>query len=189
MKCTLFLGSARKNGNTEILLQQIIKGIASKSGEITLFRLAELDIHPCIGCGSCEKTGNCVFQDDMNAIYQSIIEADRIVIGSPIYFYHLTAQTKCFIDRCQTLWSRKYVLNKQISTNADRQGVLVSIAATTGEKIFAGASLTARYAFDAMGCTFTEELLIRGMDNKGAMAANSEALQKAFLLGQKIAST
>jgi multimeric flavodoxin WrbA len=186
MNCTLLTGSPRKNGNTAILLQHIIKGIQAAQGQITLFRLANMDIHPCIGCGSCEKTGECIFKDSMEAIYQSLATADRILLCSPIYFYNFTAQTKICIDRCQALWSRKYILKKPIGQGITRKGYLVSISATTGERIFEGTKLTARYALDAMNCSLDEEFLIHGVDKKGEIATHTATLEKAYTFGRKL---
>ena len=123
----------------------------------------------------------------MQDLYTKIAEADRIIIGSPIYFYNVTAQTKIFIDRCQALWSRKYILKQHIGRNPDRRGYLISVSATSGERIFEGARLTTRYAFDAMDCSYSKDLLIRGMDKRGAVAANPAALQQAFDFGAALA--
>jgi len=189
MNTLLFQGSPRKNGNTEQLLRKIIQGIEQTRGEWELIRLGELDIHPCIGCGSCEKTGNCIFDDDMQPLYTKISQADRIVIGSPIYFYSVTAQTKVFIDRCQTLWSRKYILKQTISTQKDRRGYLVSVAASNGERVFEGAQLTARYVFDAMDCAYADDLLVRGMDKRDALANRPDTLQQALNFGTKLSAS
>jgi len=189
MKTVLFQGSPRKKGNTALLLDKIIQGIEQAHGNWELIRLPGLDIHPCVGCGSCEKTGTCVFKDDMQDLYEKISRADRIVIGSPIYFYNVTAQTKVFIDRCQALWSKKYVLKQHIGSNPDRRGYLVSVAATRGERIFEGATLTARYAFDAMDCTYSGDLLVRGLDKPGVIADKPDELQRAVDFGLELAGS
>lgn len=186
MNTVIFLGSPRKKGNTELLLDKIIQGIEQSEETCELIRLPGLDIHPCIGCGSCEKTGTCVFKDDMQDLYKKISRADRIIIGSPIYFYNVTAQTKVFIDRCQALWSKKYVLKQPIGSNPDRRGYLVSVAATRGERIFEGASLTARYVFDAMDCSYAGDLLVRGLDKRGAIANRPDELQRAIEFGHDL---
>ncbi len=188
MKALMFLGSPRKNGNTSLLLDNIMQGMGQAGGESELIRLDKLDIHPCIGCGTCERTGICVFKDDMVELYEKISQADQIIIGSPIYFYNVTAQTKVFIDRCQTLWSRKYVLKQPISSNSDRRGYLVSVSATSGERIFEGAILTARYAFDAMDCSYGGDLLVRGLDKRGAIADRPDELQRAIDFGRNLAA-
>jgi len=183
MKTLILLGSPRKNGNSAHLLQQITRGIERAAGEWELVRLPELDIHPCIGCGSCEQTGECVFKDDMQPLYKKIGYAHRIIIGPPIYFYSVTAQTKVFIDRCQALWSRKYILKHEISTHKDRRGYLVSVAASKGDRVFQGAQLTARYAFDAMDCSYAGDLLVRGLDKRDAIADHAAELQRAVNFG------
>jgi multimeric flavodoxin WrbA len=183
MNTLIFLGSPRKNGNSEQLLRKIIQGIEQNSGKWEFIRLAELDIHPCIGCGSCEKTGNCVFDDDMQPLYKKIGHADRIIIGSPIYFYSVTAQTKVFIDRCQTLWSRKYILKQKTGHQNNRRGYLVSVAASHGKRVFEGAQLTVRYAFDAMDFSYADDLLIRGVNTQNALTNRADELQQAINLG------
>ena len=189
MKALILLGSPRKNGNTELLLKKIIQGIEQAHGECELIRLPGLDIHPCIGCGTCEKKGICVFKDDMQNLYDKISLADRIIIGSPIYFYNVTAQTKVFIDRCQALWSRKYVLKQPIGSNPDRRGYLVSVSATRGERIFEGAKLTVHYAFDAMNCDYAGDLLVRGMDKQGVISDSPDELQRAIDFGIDLAGS
>jgi multimeric flavodoxin WrbA len=187
MNVLLFLGSPRKKGNTEYLLQAVSKGAEAARGNVELIRLPKLEIHPCIGCGTCEKMGRCIFTDDMDELYEKIAQADRIILGSPIYFYNVTAQTKIFIDRCQALWSKKYILKQPVSPKLNRKGYLVSVSATKGERIFEGARLTSHYTFDAMDCTYADDLLIRGMDKCGAVADNPAALQQAFDFGVRLA--
>ena len=138
--------SPRKGGNTEILAEQVVAGMKDGGAEVEVIRLADYTISPCIACGGCEKTGQCVVQDDMQELYPKIDSADRLVLVSPIYFYGVTAQLKAFIDRCQAQWSRKYLLRQRRQGRVPRIGYLVSAAATKGEKIFDGASLTAQYA-------------------------------------------
>lgn len=190
MNILLFNGSPRKKGNTALLFQKIIEGIEQTPAEYEHVHLAELKIHPCIGCGSCEKQGICIFNDDMQLVYKKISTADRIIIGSPIYFYAVTAQTKAFVDRCQALWSKKYLLHQPIGTNREKQrkGYLVSVAATQGKRVFEGAHLTARYVFDAMDCVYTDELLIHGVDKAGALHSQKDYLKQAVAFGRQVAS-
>jgi multimeric flavodoxin WrbA len=169
MEILILNGSPRKNGNTDHLLTMVTESVTRHGAVVHQFRLADLNIHPCIGCGNCEKEGICIFKDDMQKLYKKIAAADRIIIASPIYFYGLTAQTKACIDRCQALWSKKYVLKQPISTNANRKGYLISVAATKGEMLFDGAVLCARYGLDAMDAPYSGELLYGGVDAKGAI--------------------
>lgn len=186
MNILIFNGSPRKRGNTDLLLGRIEEGIHSCGHKAEHINLAHLAIHPCTGCGHCATEGTCVFKDDMTPLYQKIEEANRIVIGSPIYFYGVTAQAKAFIDRCQVLWSRKYLLGEIKPEREYRRGYMVSVAATDGGRIFDGARLTVRYAFDAMDFTYSGELLVPGVDSKGAVADKTGKMEEALQLGLEI---
>ena len=187
MKALVILGSPRKGGNTEILSGQVTAGLEAGGAAVEILHLAEYAISPCIACGGCEKTGRCVVQDGMQELYPRIDAAERLILVSPIYFYGLTAQLKAFIDRCQALWSRTYLLRRRIQGTVPRLGYLVSASATRGEKIFAGAELTAKYGLDAMDFKYGGALLVRGVDRKGAVAAMAGELERARQFGGKIA--
>ncbi len=188
MNCLLLLGSPRKNGNTETLAGRVAGVVEKNGGHVESVRLCELDIAPCIDCGECRKNGRCVIDDDMQELYSKIDKANTIIIASPIYFYGVTAQTKVFIDRTQALWSRKYLLKQRIETTGglERKGYFLSVAATSGEKCFDGAILTARYCFDAMDVAWGGELVIPGIDHMGALAKNPSALAKAAGFAESI---
>ena len=183
MNILLFNGSPRQGGNTHLLLARVAEGIRHAGQAAESIDLASLHIHPCIGCGHCEAEGQCIFNDDMTPLYDKIDTAHRIVIGSPIYFYGVTAQTKAFIDRCQALWCRKYLLGEIKPERDYRRGYLVSVAATAGGRIFDGARLTVRYAFDAMEFTYSGDLLVAEVEGKGAVAAKEESMAEALNLG------
>lgn len=188
MRIVAVLGSPRKNGNTEILVKNLLDGAVSAGADVELIRLADYRIQPCVACGGCEKTGRCVLEDDMQALYEKIDGADRLVIASPIYFYSVTAQTKAFIDRCQAMWSRKYLLGERRRGPVPRKGYFVSVCATKGERIFDGAVLTVRYALDAMDFDYSGALLVKGADRKGEIAGRPEELERARDFGRRIAT-
>ena len=186
MKILLINGSPRQHGNTDILLDKVAEGVRLAGREAETIRLADLAIHPCIGCGHCEAEGVCVIDDDMTPLYDKLARVDRVVIGTPVYFYGVTAQTKAFIDRCQALWCRKYLLG-QIRLDRDRlRGYLVSVAATDGGRIFDGTRLTVRYQFDALDVTYAGELLVRGVEGKGAVTRKPDRLAEAVSLGEAL---
>lgn len=188
MKVLLILGSPRKGGNTELLLEPVMHGVIAAGSSSELVRLTDLDIHPCQACGGCTKTGVCVIRDDMQQLYDKIDNADRIVIGSPIYFYGVTAQAKAFIDRCQALWSRKYLLGQRQAGKTTRKGYFVGVAATRGERVFEGAIMTVRYGLDAMDFSYAGELLVRGADKKGEVAQFTGDLEQAYRFGRNMVS-
>lgn len=92
--------SPREGGNTEILIREALSEARKAGVENTEFlSLAGKKMSPCEACGACLKTGNCKIEDDMQAIYPSLIQADGIIIGTPVYFWTVSAQAKILIDR------------------------------------------------------------------------------------------
>lgn len=101
-KIVILQGSPRKGGNTDLLADEFARGAKTSGHQVEKIYLADKNIHPCIACNACRRnSGNCVFQkkDDFEGIVQAVIEADVLVLSSPVYFYSLTAQMKTAIDR------------------------------------------------------------------------------------------
>jgi multimeric flavodoxin WrbA len=98
-KILAIVGSPRKGGNTDILVQKTAEGAVSKGAQVETIRLGELNIRECDGCHICWQKKPCCKHDDMLAIYPKIIESDAIIFGTPVYWYGPTALMKCFIDR------------------------------------------------------------------------------------------
>jgi len=93
-------GSPRKNGNTARLTEAFIEGAEAAGKEISLFRVAGLQIGGCRGCGHCFKNqGVCIQQDDMQPILDALRKADALVLASPVYYFSVSAQLKLVIDR------------------------------------------------------------------------------------------
>ncbi len=99
MKVVAFIGSPRAGGNTEHLVREILRGAQTVGADTAEFVLNKLAIRPCQGCDACKKTKRCRIQDDMQPLYDEILDADALVIGTPIYFWGPSAQTKAFLDR------------------------------------------------------------------------------------------
>lgn len=94
-------GSPRRGGNSDILCDQFLKG-AAEAGHVTekVF-IADKNINYCTGCGLCiNREGRCSQKDDMAETLAKMVEADVIVMATPIYFYTMNGQMKTFIDRC-----------------------------------------------------------------------------------------
>ena len=188
MKVLGLFGSPRRGGNTDLLLEEMLKGAESRGAKIERIFLSDLDISDCRECRSCEATGNCVVRDEMQEIYSKLMEADYIVLASPIFFYGVTAQVKRMIDRCQAFWARKYILKKSSVEKGDakRKGWFLSVGGSRGAKVFEGAILTVRYFFDALNVEYAGELTFRGIDGKGAIKEHPSALKEALEAGQRL---
>ncbi len=180
------MGSPRIHGNTDRLLDEALRGAQSGGAEVEKLVVDRLDIAPCREYYVCLRDGNCAIRDDMDAIYPKLLNADRVIVASPIFFYGLTGQVKALIDRCQALWSRRYVL-KQNLPDSTRKGAFIAVGATKGEKLFEGAILTVKYFFKAINVKYTDELLVRSVDKIGEIKQHPTALSDAFELGRRLA--
>ncbi len=106
--------SPRKQGNTERLLERVFVGAERQGAQTELYRAAEKEIRPCIGCGTCFQSGLCPIQDDMQELYDKLVAADGIVFGTPVYFYNMTAQGKAVIDRTIALINPDRTLTNKV---------------------------------------------------------------------------
>jgi multimeric flavodoxin WrbA len=181
-------GSPRRGGNTELLLEEALKGAEKEGAEVERIYLSNFTITPCKECHGCDNTGNCVILDDMEKIYPKLLEADVLILASPIFFYGVTAWAKALIDRSQALWARKYLIKDPTSgkEGKKRKGFFISVGATKGQKVFEGAILTVKYFFDVLNAEYVDELLYRGVEAKGDILKHPEALQQAFEAGRKL---
>lgn len=93
------VGSPNINGNTAKLVNAILEGAAENGAEKVIYNLGSLNIKGCDACCKCQESGCCPIDDDMQEIYQQIQTADMIVLGSPVYMWQMTSQTKLLIDR------------------------------------------------------------------------------------------
>jgi multimeric flavodoxin WrbA len=101
MKVVAFNGSARKDGNTSILIQQVFEELEKEGIETEQVQLAGKPIRGCMACYGCfkNKDRKCVIKDDVNAYIQKMIEADAIILASPVYFANMSSELKALIDR------------------------------------------------------------------------------------------
>lgn len=152
-------GSPRKKGNSDHLLKTFMAEALKQGAATKIIDVPRRDIRPCLELIVCEKKGYCPIEDDMQKeIYALIRKADVIVMASPVFFYSVTAQLKALIDRCQTLWARKYKLRLADPNSRWRRGVLLSVGATKGRELFTGLELTAKYFFDAVDAAYEGSL-------------------------------
>ena len=103
MKVCGIVGSPCKEGNVDLLVSEILKGVASKGAETFKLYLNDMNIKPCQSCGVDPNPEHCLFKDDMEQVYDALENSDAIVLGSPVYFDTVSAQTKLMIDRSNCL--------------------------------------------------------------------------------------
>jgi len=104
-KVLILSGSPRKNGNSDMLCNEFMRGAAEAGHQVEKIRVQEKKIGYCMGCYACVEKGECAIKDDMADILQKMIDADVLVLASPVYFYSIDAQLKALIDRTVARWT------------------------------------------------------------------------------------
>lgn len=100
MKVIGINGSARKDGNTALIIDKVFDELNKEGIETELIQLADYEIQPCKGCFACKGRGNCVFaKDGFDEIFSRMVEADGIILGSPVYSADVSAMMKAFLER------------------------------------------------------------------------------------------
>ncbi len=99
MKVVALNGSPRKNGNTFTALSRVCSVLNAEGIETEIVDIGSLKLTGCHACGYCSKNGKCAFDDEVNALAPKLLDADGIVIGSPVYYADINATLKCFLDR------------------------------------------------------------------------------------------
>ncbi|MGD9115939.1 MAG: flavodoxin family protein [Dehalococcoidia bacterium] len=188
MKVLGINGSPRRGGNTDLLLAEIMKGAQSKGAETKILVLNDLDIKPCQHCDACFEAGVCRYKDDMQTVYKEMEKADAIVMATPIHFLAPTAQMKAAIDRCQSLWARKYILEKPpLGDDRPRKGLFVAVGGMKLAHLFEPSLATIKALFKVLNIDYAGELLFPAIDEKGAVKNHPDALTQAFAAGRKLA--
>ncbi len=180
-------GSPRRGSNTDLLLDEALNGAASRGAETHVVYVSNLNIMPCNHCDGCLRTGQCPFQDDMQAVYAELEKADRVVLASPLHFMGLSAQTKNLIDRAQALWVRKYRLGiPPLGDKRERKGLFISVGGRKGERLFDPALATVKAFFASMNVEYAGMVAFPGIDGRAEILSQPEALKEAYTAGQKL---
>ena len=182
-------GSPRRNGNTATLLKMAVQGAADGGAQVEEVVLRDLKMSPCLEIYACRQTGRCAIQDDFQPLYDKLLRCSGIMLASPIFFYTVSAHTKILMDRCQSLWVKRYWLENTPFGQVDegRKGLFISVGATKGKRLFEGSLLTVRYFLDALGMPLWRSLLYRGLDFEGDVDKFPAYLEEAYQAGEDMA--
>jgi multimeric flavodoxin WrbA/putative sterol carrier protein len=112
-------------GNTALMLEMLRQPLAEQGCALEVVALCEHEIEYCTGCAFCMEKGKCWIPDDHHAIVERLLAADGVILASPVYFYHVTAQMKAFLDR-SLAWGHK-------PQPSWKPGLTVSVSAGQGE--------------------------------------------------------
>ena len=178
MKILSIVCSPRKMGNTEILTNEALSGAREQGAETELISVRGKNLQPCDGCFSCQKQEKCHIQDDMNFFHEKMLEADGIILASPVYFWTVTAQAKLIMDRSLCL---RYPFLKL----ANKVGGSITVSGRHGcFNVYTLFTL-----FFAGNHMIPTDLMVDGFaEDKGAVRKDGYAMKGAYELGRLITS-
>jgi len=188
VKILAIYGSPRRKGNTTLLLKNAVKGAIEAGAEVEEIILRDLKMSPCFEIYGCKETGRCVIQDDFQQVYDKLLSCQGLMLASPIFFYTVSAHTKILMDRCQSVWVKKYWLEKNTSESPKfiRKGLFISVGATKGKRLFEGTLLSIRYFFEILDMELWRSLLYRSLDSEGDILGHPEYLLEAQRSGKEL---
>ncbi len=199
-RAAILAASPRKRGNCDTAAAICESALKDAGVDVTLLYLREFVVKPCVSCGVCREPGlpfprppaggedyfNCPLgrADDLPALLDLLLAADRILVISPIYFYHLPASFKAFLDRLQAFWREDAPAacgrgaGQPVGEAACRSmkpcGTILIAGRKTGDKLFEGSLLTLKYALANLDVSVGEPLLLRGLDGPNDLADSPE---------------
>jgi multimeric flavodoxin WrbA len=179
--------SPRLEGNSDLLLRQALAGAESAAAEAEYVRLCDLSITPCTECNFCYESGKCRIDDDYQTLCSKMLEADRMIFATPIFFMTVSAQAKTLIDRCQCLWAHKFVLKQPlITTGRDRRAMVIAVGGTKSKKMFDSIRLTMKYYLNVLDMRYAANLFVNQVDAIGEIKEHPSAMNEAFRLGKEL---
>ncbi len=184
-KMLILLGSPRKNGNSAALAEKVGEGARAAGATVDTVYLNGLNIKPCQGCEKCQRDDarGCSVDDDMTPLYAKLREADSVVIASPVYWFHLSAQTKIFIDRLYAVG---------VGRNNIFKGKSLALVLTYADPDpFVSGAVNALRSFQDI-CRHLDATL-EGMvygsaGSPGEIKGNPVVMDQAYLLGRHLAA-
>ena len=103
----LLVGGSPRKGNSEWMLNQLAHDLSEQGAQVDVLLLRKTYVKQCVGCLKCEdRAGRCRLNDAMNNLYPTLVEADAIVMASPVYFEMISGLLKNFIDRTCPVWTK-----------------------------------------------------------------------------------
>ena len=193
MKLLGIVCSPRTNGNTEVLVKEALDTARNLGAKTEMIKASDLNITPCDGCESCDITGECKIEDDMQDIYTKLLHSDGIIFGSPVYFWGVTAQAKAIIDRTFVFRRDRRLRNKVAGAVVVAR---VSGASATFGTLSDFFNLHRMIPARSIGPRTVEELakewgggVIAYADKPGEVKKDEQAIAKAQSLGKAIVET
>jgi multimeric flavodoxin WrbA len=177
MKILGIATSLRKGGNTEILVKEALSGAKIAGAKTEFVSLVGKTIKPCEGCLACTKKGKCKVDDDMQTISPKLLEADGIILGTPVYLWSLSGLAKVFIDRT-------FSLRHPTLRLANKIGGAIAVGSRTG-LVNAISVLNLYFSNNHM---ISADMVTGLARDKGAIKKDLFAMKEALEMGKQMAA-
>lgn len=184
MKVAAFIGSPRPDGITDAVVRQVLLGTEDTGADTSVFHIGLLHIMGCHACMKCRKTGICVLDDDMKPLFEELRKADCIVLGTPIYFYYMTAQMKAFTDRLYSLIEEGFK-----SRLGRKKTVFVVTQGADDPDLYSNQIESMKEAWGMAGLDIIETVQVCALESAEDVMEDEELMRRAFLAGQRLTET
>ena len=177
MNILILSGSPHTDGNTRLLVDAFVQGIGNRHN-VEIVNICDYNINPCRGCNACFADGkhDCVQNDDMPLVYEKAMNADLLVVASPVFFYGISAQLKAAIDRFHNPIRDSFRISKMM---------LFAVGAASLPELFDSITREYELCLNFFHLEDAGRILVRGMKAKGDIR-HSSALEEAYQLGKNI---
>ena len=183
MKIFAVVGSPRKNGNTDILVDEVLRGAKDVGASTEKIFINDLNIKPCqASCSDyCKKEGSCRIQDDMSGLYDRLYDSDVIILGTPVYWWGPSAQLKAFIDRWYAFSHPEFVHKMK-----GKKVVLVAPFEDADESTSDPLVAMIEKSTDYLKMEFFKKLLVNRTSDKGVVKKNQQAMKQGYTIGMEL---
>ncbi|NSW50939.1 MAG: flavodoxin family protein [Anaerolineae bacterium] len=178
VKAVGFMGSPRRSGNTDALVDAVLAGAAEAGAETHKVVLASKKILPCTACDHCHRTGECIHEDDMDELLDLMMESHVWVLGTPVYWWGPTAQMKTFIDR----WYQAY---EDLAALEGRKVILVIPMGDSDESIAQPTVGMFEYSMDYLNHDIVNVILAPGVNGLAEVKQHADLMQTAYEAGKQ----
>ncbi|PRR78848.1 flavodoxin family protein [Clostridium vincentii] len=175
------IGSPRKLGNSTSMVNEVLRGAKDSGAETKVFYLNSMSIKGCQSCMYCRKNDNCCINDDMQEILENIKDSDAVIIGSPIYIYQVSGQTKIMMDRLYPFTDEKHK-----PRFGKKKLVMVYTQASPFFFSFRTYIRYLRNAFTAMGLQHYKDIIVTKCFNPDVAKNNVKVMKKAYSVGKSL---
>jgi len=180
-------GSRRKNGNSATLVKKALEGASIAQAKVEYLDLSTYHIQECIGCEKCRIAKTCTqFNDGMQLIYPKVINADCIILASPVYNQNMTALMKTFIDRLYPFFNFPEKRPGPYSSRFEGMGkkaIVFAVCEQPRSEMAGFTALAMSHSMKVLGIDVEKEIVFTSHFEASSVSKSPEDLQRAFSVG------